>query len=211
MDNSIYITLTRQLALFRDLDATANNIANANTTGYNAEHIQFAPMSPRTSTRRLATRWPFDQRRFLPQYRTGPLTQNHRQPARRRHSGRRLFHGRNAAWHALHPRRQFPDGRRRHAGNGGRLSGARQFQPAYRIRRKHQHHRCRQRRQYQSQRRGFRQFRHRAVRQPAIAGTLKRQHVFKSDVAPQTATTASASYRARSKDRTCSRLWSSRI
>lgn len=41
MDNSIYITLSRQLALFRDMDVTANNIANANSTGYNAEHIQF--------------------------------------------------------------------------------------------------------------------------------------------------------------------------
>lgn len=41
MDNSIYITLSRQVALFRDMDITANNIANANTTGYNAEHIMF--------------------------------------------------------------------------------------------------------------------------------------------------------------------------
>ncbi len=42
MDNGIYVTLTRQLALFRDMDATANNIANANTTGYDAEHIMFS-------------------------------------------------------------------------------------------------------------------------------------------------------------------------
>jgi flagellar basal-body rod protein FlgF len=41
MDNSIYITLSRQLALFRDMEATANNIANANTTGFNSEHILF--------------------------------------------------------------------------------------------------------------------------------------------------------------------------
>lgn len=41
MDNSIYVTLSRQLALFRDMDIVANNIANANTTGYNSEHIQF--------------------------------------------------------------------------------------------------------------------------------------------------------------------------
>lgn len=42
MDNSIYITLTRQLALFRDLEATANNVANTNTTGFNAEHVLFS-------------------------------------------------------------------------------------------------------------------------------------------------------------------------
>jgi flagellar basal-body rod protein FlgF len=41
MDNSIYITLSRQLALFRDMDVTANNIANSNTTGYSSEHILF--------------------------------------------------------------------------------------------------------------------------------------------------------------------------
>lgn len=41
MDNSIYVTLSRELALFRDMDVAANNVANANTTGYNAEHILF--------------------------------------------------------------------------------------------------------------------------------------------------------------------------
>lgn len=41
MDNSIYVTLSRQLALFRDMDVTANNIANSNTYGYNAQKILF--------------------------------------------------------------------------------------------------------------------------------------------------------------------------
>lgn len=41
MDNGIYITLSRQLALFRDMEATANNIANTNTTGYSSERINF--------------------------------------------------------------------------------------------------------------------------------------------------------------------------
>jgi flagellar basal-body rod protein FlgF len=41
MDNGIYITLSRELALFRDMDVTANNIANSNTTGYGAEHMLF--------------------------------------------------------------------------------------------------------------------------------------------------------------------------
>lgn len=41
MDNSVYITLSRQLALFRDLDVTANNIANANTTGFRTENMLF--------------------------------------------------------------------------------------------------------------------------------------------------------------------------
>jgi flagellar basal-body rod protein FlgF len=41
MDNSVYITLSRQLALFRDMAVTANNIANANTTGYASENMLF--------------------------------------------------------------------------------------------------------------------------------------------------------------------------
>jgi len=41
MDNSAYIALSRQLTLFRDMDVTANNLANANTTGYTADHILF--------------------------------------------------------------------------------------------------------------------------------------------------------------------------
>lgn len=41
MDNSIYVTLSRQTALFRDMDVTANNIANVDTVGYNAEKLRF--------------------------------------------------------------------------------------------------------------------------------------------------------------------------
>lgn len=41
MDNGVYITLSKQLALFQEMDVTANNIANANTTGYGSEHILF--------------------------------------------------------------------------------------------------------------------------------------------------------------------------
>lgn len=42
MDNGIYIALSRQLALFRDMAETTNNIANANTTGFQAEKIIFS-------------------------------------------------------------------------------------------------------------------------------------------------------------------------
>lgn len=41
MDNGLYITLSRQLALFRDMDVTAHNIANTNSTGFNSEHVLF--------------------------------------------------------------------------------------------------------------------------------------------------------------------------
>lgn len=41
MDNSVYIALSRQSTLFRDMNAVANNIANVNTTGYKAEKVMF--------------------------------------------------------------------------------------------------------------------------------------------------------------------------
>ncbi|OYW13476.1 MAG: flagellar basal-body rod protein FlgF [Rhodospirillales bacterium 12-54-5] len=42
MDNSVYITLSKQAGLFRDLDVAANNIANANTVGFQAEKPMFS-------------------------------------------------------------------------------------------------------------------------------------------------------------------------
>lgn len=41
MDNGIYVALSRQMALFRDMDVTANNLANVNTTGYTGEKMLF--------------------------------------------------------------------------------------------------------------------------------------------------------------------------
>lgn len=41
MDNGIYIAASRQIALFRDMDTTANNIANLSTIGYQGEHMVF--------------------------------------------------------------------------------------------------------------------------------------------------------------------------
>ena len=41
MDNGVYIAASRQLALFRDMDTTANNIANMSTVGYQSEHMIF--------------------------------------------------------------------------------------------------------------------------------------------------------------------------
>lgn len=41
MDNGIYITLSRQMGLFREMEVTANNLANVATTGYNAERVMF--------------------------------------------------------------------------------------------------------------------------------------------------------------------------
>lgn len=42
MDNSIYATLNRQSGLMREMQAIANNIANAATTGFRKEGVVFA-------------------------------------------------------------------------------------------------------------------------------------------------------------------------
>ncbi|MBB4266722.1 flagellar basal-body rod protein FlgF [Roseospira visakhapatnamensis] len=42
MENTTYITLSRQTALWRKMDVVANNIANMNTPGYKGEHMLFA-------------------------------------------------------------------------------------------------------------------------------------------------------------------------
>lgn len=41
VDNTIYISLARQMQLFREMDVVANNVANADTTGYKGESMTF--------------------------------------------------------------------------------------------------------------------------------------------------------------------------
>jgi flagellar hook-basal body protein len=42
MDNALYVGLSRQMTLRRELDIVANNIANANTTGFKVEDLMVA-------------------------------------------------------------------------------------------------------------------------------------------------------------------------
>lgn len=41
MENSIYLALSRQMALRTDMNAISNNIANMNTTGYRGQNVMF--------------------------------------------------------------------------------------------------------------------------------------------------------------------------
>lgn len=41
MENSIYIGLSRQVVLARQMDVIANNVANANTAGFRAQNLSF--------------------------------------------------------------------------------------------------------------------------------------------------------------------------
>lgn len=53
MESTSYIALSRQSALWRQLDVIANNMANANTPGYKGEHMMFREylMNTRSSER----------------------------------------------------------------------------------------------------------------------------------------------------------------
>ena len=42
LENTAYIGLSRQLALQRQMDMVANNIANMNTTGFKSQKMMFA-------------------------------------------------------------------------------------------------------------------------------------------------------------------------
>nr|WP_070960314.1 flagellar hook-basal body complex protein [Hyphomonas sp. Mor2] len=50
MSNSIYATLSRQDGLLKELQVVANNIANANTTGYKTDRAVFAEYLVQTGT-----------------------------------------------------------------------------------------------------------------------------------------------------------------
>ena len=50
MDSANYVALTRQVGLRKELQLTANNIANASTTGYRAEGVVFAEMIEATQS-----------------------------------------------------------------------------------------------------------------------------------------------------------------
>lgn len=74
MDNGVYITLSRQLALFRDMAVTAGNIANANTTGYGAERMLFTSYIAKDKSQGVSNPMAFDH--DISTYRdtrTGPM------------------------------------------------------------------------------------------------------------------------------------------
>ncbi len=54
MDNGIYIALSRQQALFRDLEVSANNLANATTPGYNTQKLVFSDYLAKDQKRKNA-------------------------------------------------------------------------------------------------------------------------------------------------------------
>jgi flagellar basal-body rod protein FlgF len=77
MENTSYIALSRQNALWRQLDVIANNMANANTAGYKGEQMMFREflVDTRSSARSSGTKLSYVQDTgLLRDTREGPLT-----------------------------------------------------------------------------------------------------------------------------------------
>lgn len=57
MDNTMYVSLSRQMVLQRELDIVANNVANANTNGFKVESLTSLddPVTPPKATGQQAT------------------------------------------------------------------------------------------------------------------------------------------------------------
>ncbi|MDA8230686.1 MAG: flagellar basal-body rod protein FlgF [Magnetospirillum sp.] len=78
MENTTYIALSRQAALWRQMEVVANNMANANTTGYKAKHMLFSEylMPTRSTNRAVGDKLSFVQDRGeVRDDREGPITQ----------------------------------------------------------------------------------------------------------------------------------------
>lgn len=74
MENSVYIAMSRQASLEREMDITANNLANVNTPSYKAEKLVFREFLVDTQTRAPGLSYVQD----LGQYRVmddGPIRQ----------------------------------------------------------------------------------------------------------------------------------------
>ena len=77
MENTSYIALSRQNALWRQLDVIANNMANANTPGYKGEQMMFREflVESRSSNKAIGSKLSYVQDTgVLRDTREGPLT-----------------------------------------------------------------------------------------------------------------------------------------
>lgn len=77
MENTAYIALSRQAALWRQLESVANNMANANTPAFKGEHMMFREflVDTRSSDKALGTKLAFVQDMgHLRDVREGPLS-----------------------------------------------------------------------------------------------------------------------------------------
>ena len=130
MQNALLVGLSRQVALGRELDVVANNIANINTTGYKADGSVFEEYPDAARARRAFQS--ADQRLSYVQDRAtwhdfspGPIDPADRQSARCRHRRRRIPGGADGARRALYPQRRAADQRHRPARDQRRQPGAR--------------------------------------------------------------------------------------
>ena len=62
MDNTLYVSLSRQMTLRKELDVVANNIANADTAGFKVESLMVAndPVTPPAAPGAAPIQFSFD-------------------------------------------------------------------------------------------------------------------------------------------------------
>ena len=218
MQNALLVGLSRQVALGRELDVVANNIANLNTVGFKADGAVFEEYIgqtarsgnlPGTDSR---VSFVHDRATWI-DHEPGPA-RAHRQLARRRHRRLRLPGGADAARRALHAQRRAAHQRQRRTGDQRRLSGARRLRPDHVSAEGSRHHDQRGRHHQRARRRqrqdriAARQAAHGRLRlsRPAAEGRLQhlhgaaRRHA-RRPIRPR------ASSRARSRNPTCA-AWS---
>ena len=121
MDNTLYVGLSRQMTLRRELDIVANNIANADTAGFKVESLMIGDRAARA--RRTDAQVPHAVQFVLDHgvardFGQGALKQtgaSSTSPSRARASS-----GPDRRRRALHPRRPLQHGRAGPAGHPGR-------------------------------------------------------------------------------------------
>ncbi len=109
MNNGIYAASTGLLARTQELDLAANNLANANTSGFRGQRVSFKTPDDDRLVQRFHPRRQLLRSPRLAAYRFLPgLSAADRQPARPRPGRLRLLRRPGSHRHPVHPQRQLP-------------------------------------------------------------------------------------------------------
>ena len=126
MQNAVLVGLSRQVALARELDVVANNIANLNTTGYKADGSLFEEyLSTGARADQTGSRVSFVRDRGIWHDMSQGAVEHTGNPLDVAIDGKGFSGGADAARRTLHPQRLDADQCHRSTRHQRRLSGAR--------------------------------------------------------------------------------------
>ena len=130
LQNGALVGLSRQVAIERELDVVANNIANINTTGYKADGALFEEyLSSGANAGTSSGRVSFVRDRGVWHDMSQGAIEHTGNPARHRHRRQRLPRRADAARRALHAQRRAADQPHRTTRHQRRLPGAGRRRP----------------------------------------------------------------------------------